>query len=579
MKKEDSPLSPTSSSSSSPSSSSSSTLTTMLARNWAGTRRTPLPPSDSQDLEDDLTFTESGAAAAAGSGQDDEDSLPRSPSSARSDRRMVRTPACDLETVEDRGVSHVELQRHSSGRKGRVEAQESGRWRAKENLPRFTLTLPTHHPDHDTPDPVHTSDQCPTPDDCHTPKGSRTPTGCLSPMGSQSPDGCLSPNGSQSPNGCQIPSRCQSPTGYQSPNRCQSPMGYQEPKGCQGLQYEVGPYDPHPRAFRDEALSESPSLLSPHHAMTRWSSYGSPLHLDPWDPRYPPSPDGGLPLSSVEGATMGGSVGNLLVMMERHLALQNLANNNSNDNIPNYNNNLLLANNDNNNNDEDEDASNQYSFRPRGCTINLGGCMVHQSKCPVHQQHNLLSLPGDPVWCHDTSCTSHPARLARSQTSLLIPPLPPLARSSRSQGDLFSLSRSPPMPAKRKWTTLTGLAAIGRALSASSLSLRGIKRRAPMAAATVDLGQLEGHVKCQLHQEQLVHPSRPSSHRPTWSRKLRFPEVRLGQVYATLRGRCNRAISCDSSLATNAKCDGVYRDQSPQRHRCSRCDTLPYDLR
>nr|XP_053647543.1 uncharacterized protein LOC128699060 [Cherax quadricarinatus] len=471
MKKEDSSLSPSSSSSSSLSSSSSSTLT-MLARTGGGSRRHPLPPSDSQDLEDDLTLTE-GAPP-------EEESLPRSPSSGRSDRQMVRMAACDLETLDDTpqpgGVPAVE-QRPSCGssccRRSRREVQEAGRWRAvespqhptnykRETLPRFTFSVPTQghpapvhsqghpapihnlghpaplhtqrHPaslhNHRHPAPVYTPSECHTTSQCYTPKDCHTPTGCLTPKGYQSPKGCQSPKECRTPKGCQSPIRCQSPINYQGSKDFRDPEEWQDSKGCRGIQYDVAPYDPHPRAFVDESQREKQELLTPHHALTRRSSYGSSLQLPPWDPRYSTAP-AGLPLSSVAGATMGGSVGNLLVLMETHLALQNIANNN----------NLQLNNNNNNN------SSNRYPFGPR--------------RCEVHNR-DFLS-PGDPLWCDNLSLP-HAARLTRSHTSLLTPPSPPhmtLSRSSRSQGDLFSLTCPPPIPAKRKWTTITGLAAIG----------------------------------------------------------------------------------------------------------------------
>ncbi|ROT83699.1 hypothetical protein C7M84_023122 [Penaeus vannamei] len=82
---------------------------TMLARAHWGARRPPLPPSNSQDLDDDLTLTEGGDG--------DDDSLPRSPVPVRPDRRIVRTQACDIESLDDfePRIPRVELRRPSTG--------------------------------------------------------------------------------------------------------------------------------------------------------------------------------------------------------------------------------------------------------------------------------------------------------------------------------------------------------------------------------------------------------------------------------------------------------------------------------
>ncbi|KAG7172328.1 hypothetical protein Hamer_G009693 [Homarus americanus] len=239
----------------------------------------------------------------------------------------------------------------------------------------------------------------------------------------------------------------------------------------------------------------------------------------------------------MDNACMGGSLGNLLALMERHIAAQNLANNNSNNNSAN-----------------NSTFTTCYPITIRTTPVTA----------PVITSTSLVRLVTPSG--QGTKSLPHAARLARSHTSLLHPENISLGRSSRSQGDLMNVGRTSNSTKSRKWTTLRG-----RALSASSLSLRP-KRRAPLSAATLDLGQLEGHMKCQLHHpQQHTHPAvAASTHRGSWSRKLRLPEVRLGQVYATLRGRRSRAVSCDSSLATNAKLYGFGRDRSPQRLRCSR---------
>lgn len=298
----------------------------------------------------------------------------------------------------------------------------------------------------------------------------------------------------------------------------------------------------------------------------------------------------------MSSAPLSGSLGDLLALVERHLAAQNLANNNNsptNNNLVSSNNNRVRSRNNNNNTSWGAGSPQQQQASPvsqahwgHGTkslpnTARLARShtsLFHPEHLPLarsqtsllHPDHLSMARSQTSLLHQDhfsmaRSQTSllHPDHLSlgRSQTSLLHPDHLSLGRSSRSQGDLLAVGR-PSHPVRRKWTTLRGLAAIGRALSASSLSLRP-KRRAPLSSVTVDLGQLEVTSGCPHHQNTL-----PSPHRGTWSRKLRLPEVRLGQVYATLRGRRSRAVSCDSSLVSNTKLPNF--DRNPQRLHCTR---------
>ena len=123
-------------------------------------------------------------------------------------------------------------------------------------------------------------------------------------------------------------------------------------------------------------------------------------------------------------------------------------------------------------------------------------------------------------------------------------------RVTRSQNDLLYVGKSTEVPkhfpGPRRWSTLRGIAALGRALSTSSLALKPKRRRPPLSAITVDLGNLDS-----THNETKVN----SQHSPvpfskgTLSKKLKMPDVRLRQVYATLRSR--RVRSADESLQSH----------------------------
>ncbi|XP_063605655.1 rap1 GTPase-activating protein 1-like isoform X3 [Penaeus indicus] len=257
---------------------------------------------------------------------------------------------------------------------------------------------------------------------------------------------------------------------------------------------------------------------------------------------------------------MSGSLGDLLALVERHLAVNDVVNNNRNSNTRGENNNINNSrgafNNNNNNNN--------YSYQDHrsGAT----------PRDPSHHSLHGLGAGPRPMWGQGTKSLPGMNRLARSHTSLAAPETSvTLGRSSRSQGDLLAVLRPSPAPAsssRRKWTTLRGIAALGKAFSTSSLSLRP-KRRPPLSAATVDLGHLEAHRLCP-HQHHTL-PVSTSPNRSAWKR-LRLPEMRLGQVYATLRGRRGRSENCESVMPPNAKFVGP--EDSPQRHQCARCEMM-----
>ncbi|XP_064104545.1 uncharacterized protein LOC135214312 isoform X2 [Macrobrachium nipponense] len=513
-----------SSSSSSPSRSSSST-TTMLARSW-GSKRHPLPPSDSQDLEDDSTLTEgggggggggggTGSSAAEDGGADDDDdvTLPRSPIPTRHDRRMTRTEACDIPTLDDfePRIPRIELRRPSpvaSKKKGKRESTGC------------------------EPSPKRERDALGGSKKDHAAAASPTFRMCVSglkeELEEEDEDDCLE--------------RLLETEGPRS-------------RRVVGRKYDTLPYDFHPRVFRedssftlqkDDCLQASNDNFEAFQA--RRSSFGCEYEKNPlysWDDQLSSiGPDGPLHLDDIESASVSGSLGNLLALVERHLVAHDLANNN-------------MGPNNGNNNNNNNNANSAYGRR-----------MSHH----LSLSHAIRSVP---FWggSNKNFASGGPnTRLARSHTNLAPPPKnAPLSRASRSQGDLLSAVR-PVQMSRRKWTTLRGIAALSKAFSTSSLSLRP-KRRPPLSAATVDLGVLDGHRMCP----HLAAPPSTSTRRSgSWSRRLRLPDVRLGQVYATLRGRRARSDSCNTSSASSSPFHSkVFRfDNSPQRLRCASCNPM-----
>ncbi|KAG7172327.1 hypothetical protein Hamer_G009692 [Homarus americanus] len=256
MKRHEPPVSPSSSSSSSssssPSRSSSSTLTMMVR--WGSSRRHPLPPSDSQDLEDDVTLTEGGG----GGGQDD-DSLPRSPASTRTDRRFIRTQAYDLETPEDfpqPRLPRVELRRPSCGS---GSSGNGGRKNRREQLS-LQIECPLHRPDNNkTPSYIKKKQQ-------QKKEANNNPPPCFRFSITKSPDDPV-----------EIPEESTRPPG-----------GSQRPK------YEVLPYDPHPKLFREGSFSLRKDYLTAYDAYrTRRSSFGCEYTKDStysWEDQGPATP-------------------------------------------------------------------------------------------------------------------------------------------------------------------------------------------------------------------------------------------------------------------------------------------------
>ncbi|XP_068208978.1 uncharacterized protein [Palaemon carinicauda] len=439
-----------SSSSSSPSRSSSST-TTMLARSW-GNRRHPLPPSDSQDLEDDSTLTEGGSGGGGGTGStaaedggaddDDDITLPRSPIPVRPDRKMTRTEACDIPTLDDfePRIPRIELKRPSplpnkkKGKRGSTGSEPSPKRERDSSGPTFRMCVSGFREEEDEED-------------------------CLERL--------LQLEGPRS-------------------------------RRLVGRKYDTLPYDFHPRVFREESFTLQKDCLQAANDnfeayQGRRSSFGCEYEKNPlysWDDQLSAiGPDGPLHLDDIESASVSGSLGNLLALVERHLVAHDMVNNN------------MSPNNSNNNN-----PNSSYGRR-----------VSHH----LSLSHAIRSVP---FWGgSNKNIPGGNNRMARSQTNLAPPPKnAPLSRASRSQGDLLSAVRPVQIP-RRKWTTMRGIAALSKAFSTSSLSLRP-KRRPPLTAATVDLGVLDGRHICT----HMAPPSTPTRRSGSWSRRLRLPDVRLG---------------------------------------------------
>ena len=118
-------------------------------------------------------------------------------------------------------------------------------------------------------------------------------------------------------------------------------------------------------------------------------------------------------------------------------------------------------------------------------------------------------------------------------------------RSVSSQNDLLVIEKSNQLTDKcfhqhspRRWTTLKGIAALGRALSTSSLALRPKRRRTPLSALTVDLGDVEDFKQNRNDFPKSLTPS-PKT---TVQKKLRMPDARFGSAFAPIHDRRIRSV-------------------------------------